>query len=187
MKKEKAKMFRDLVKVSFYQTGVMAGFDRYYRNKSSLINAVRRIYNEVKGTPKKFGITDEIVKMVDEALEQRLKNRSSNMAVTVAEPETELAELTSKELVVGAKRKAWVALHKKLDRVLKYKKDLRTTPLAVLGNIAGITFDKGQIIAGEATEHIALKAKISEKLTPEDKMELLLKLREQSSISQDAK
>jgi hypothetical protein len=75
------------------------------------------------------------------------------------------------------KRVAWLLLNKKLNLAAKNKKELDKIPAVSLAQIASTVFDKAQIVNGEATENIALRAKIDDNITPEVALEEILKRR----------
>lgn len=72
-KKDKRKIFTNLIWFSQYQVGMKIGLSRYFRNKWSLISYVQRIYREVKDNPKKFGITEGVVEMVERTMQKRYR------------------------------------------------------------------------------------------------------------------
>ena len=48
-----------------------------------------------------------------------------------------------------------------------------------------MSFDKSQIVRGQATEHIAMKAKITKDLSPTERLELVMKYREKNIIREE--
>ena len=54
-----------------------------------------------------------------------------------------------------------------------------------LATTVGILFDKGQIIQGEATENVAVLAKIKSDMSPEEMMDAVLKMREIHQVDKD--
>ena len=81
--------------------------------------------------------------------------------------------------MTSVRDKAWSLIDKKLDMLAKSPKKLREIQFGQLGTLGGIAFDKVQILRGEATSHIALKAKVEQNLTPEQLMQVVLKQREE--------
>jgi len=88
------------------------------------------------------------------------------------------------ELVGKGSKKSLIALNMKLDDVLSSNMEMKKLNLTTLSTTAGILFDKSRIVRGESTQHVILKAKISDDLTPEQKIELVLRMREKI-ISKD--
>lgn len=178
-------IFKDLTLYSRYQTGVNAGFDKIYKNKNSIVSAVQRIYDEVRKNPERFVVSVDLVDAVNRAMKERSIMKQTVVGgqaptdLQIIEPK--LDEMEVKQLVERGSQKAWVALNKKLDLTLKSSRLMRNTSVSSLATVAGIAFDKRQITRGEATEHISLKAKISENLTPSQKLEMVLSMREKIS------
>ena len=91
-KDQKSEIFRDLVKVSSYQAGIRAGLDRTYKKRSSIISAVRRVTGEVRENPSKYGISTEILDMVDKSFDERKKNSVQVIGKELAEAPRETLE-----------------------------------------------------------------------------------------------
>ena len=182
---KKKAIFKDLTLYSRHQAGIRAGFDKIYKNKSSVVTAVQRIYEEVKKNPEQFVVSADLVDAVNRAMRERsimkqpIVGGQAPTDLQIIEPT--LNEMEVKELVHRGSQKAWVALNKKLDMTLKNNRLMRQTSISALAQVAGIAFDKRQITRGEATEHISLKAKITENLTPTQKLEMVLSMREKIS------
>jgi len=179
--KQKTELVKDLIKLSKYQAGIKIGFQ--YKNKRSLLSAVDRALNEVKSDPKKFGISQEVLEMINKSLKERNVVKVSKIGQQLPEsPEDGLEDLTIKELAQLGTHKAFVLLNKKLNILLKSKSKLAKESLTSLAKTMGILFDKRQISKGEATEFIAMQARIEniEELSNAEKLTLLLNRREQN-------
>jgi len=183
---QKKVLVKDLVANSFNQAGINAGLDKQYKNRSSLVSAVRKIYQEVKLNPEKFSVSVDIIELI----EKNLKERQSIMVgktndSIIAKEKKELSKMTVNELVNENSKKSAVLLHKKLDMIGKSKRELASVGLGTLVTAYGITFDKSRIIAGESTENIAVLAKIkTEDMTPEEMMDIMLKKREANQVKE---
>lgn len=178
---KKRALFKDLAVYPKYEAGVRAGLDKIYSNKRSLVSSVTRIYQEIKANPEKFTITPDVIEMVDKGLTDRKFNTigvTQGNKPTIYEGKEKLDEMDIKELIETGSKKAWMLYNKKLDSLLKSKKAMKNVSISAIAQAGGIVFDKRQIVRGEATEHISLKAKISNDLTPKQKMELILSMRE---------
>lgn len=171
---QKRSIFKALATKTQYETGIEFGFGDYYNSNTSIINAIGRIYREVAENPEKFVVSPDVVQMVEKGMEERKSHPTAIQGIKTGN----LAEMSEKDLVLGAKRKVWVLLNTKLDRIMKSKKNIDEESLSKIAMVAGIAFDKGQIAMGEATEHIALKAKIDKDITAEDALSQILNRRE---------
>lgn len=181
----KRAIFKTLASKSQYATGLEFGFDKHFDSNVKITNAVNKVYRQVKEAPEKYALDAEILSIVEKGMEERrmsgksvLVEQNNNVAVT------RLEALPERELVLGARKKVWVLLHKKLDAMAKNKRLFNSESLMSLAKVAGITFDKGQIVSGEATEHIAMKAKIDGNITSADALGELMRFRE-ASLSED--
>jgi hypothetical protein len=177
---QKKSLVKELVANSFYQAGINLGLDKQYKNRSSLVSAVRKVYQEVKKDPEQYAVSKDIIDLI----EKNLKERQSIMVgktndSIMAHEKKELSKMTVNELVNENSKKSAVLLHKKLDMIGKSKKELASIGLGTLVTAYGITFDKSRLILGESTENISVLAKIkTENLTPEEMMDIMLKKRE---------
>ena len=169
---QKRAIFKALANNSQVKVGLDFGLDRHYKGNVGVMNAVSRIYKEVKEDFNRFLITPEVAELVELGMKDRFQRRHSGI-VPLTDP-----NVSEKDLVLEAKRKAWVLLNQKLDYLAKNKKAFRNESIMSLAKLAGIVFDKSQIVRGEATEHIALKAKIDPNITSQEAIEQLLRYRE---------
>ncbi len=180
---EKRAIYKDLATLSRYEVAKKYGLEKYYKKKSGMVSYIDRIYKEVSNNAEKFAIGSDLIEMVEDGF----KNRATLVSGVTNKPykidKTPYEEMDLKELVEGASNKLLTALNLKLDLVLTKKKALDSVQISALSLAAAQMFDKRRIIQGEATEHIALKAKIDRDMTPQEKLELVMKIREQT-ISQ---
>lgn len=172
--KDKLKFYKSLVTKNYVEAASEIGLDKRYTNISSLRGAGFNLYRSID--PVALGIPQDVVDMVAAAIEER-KMASRRQ---IAEPgEVELLDPNdTKKLVMGGRNKAAMLIHKKMDYLSKSKKSLQAENLGTLAKVFGIFFDKAQIIQGQATENIAHYAKIENNLSPEESLNILLKMRE---------
>lgn len=168
---QKRSLFKALATKPQLEVGKEFGFNKQYKNESTIRMKVNQIYREVLDNPSLFAVEPEMARMVQDAMESR---RATKKITTVDEE----IKLDEKALVVGAGKKAWILLNKKLDQLAKNKKLFEGESIMNLAKIAGIAFDKSQIVKGEATENISLRAHIDKDITPEQAVEQLLRFRE---------
>lgn len=172
---QKRAIFKALATKSQIEVGKEFGFDKYFKTNSAIKYRVNTVYNEVKENPSTFSIEPELLEIVEKALESR---KVKKQPVELLEVE----QVNEKQLVVGAGKKAWILLNKKLDYLEKNKKAFEEESIMNLAKIAGIAFDKSQIVRGEATENIMVRAKINKDITPEEAVAQLLQFREVNTI-----
>lgn len=177
---QKRSIFKALASKSQFQVGLDFGINKEYESNTSVVNVVNKIYHEVKENPERFTVTPDVVELVEKGMDSRKGTRSAIRRVELENP-----EFDERSLVVGAGKKAWILINQKLDYLAKNKKAFRNESIMNLAKVAGIVFDKSQIVKGEATEHIALKAKIDQNITPEEALGLIMKFREGQSADTD--
>lgn len=177
---EKRAVFKALAVKSQYKVGLEFGFDKWYPKATGVINAVNKIYREVKEEPEKFSVGQEVLDLVEKGMSERRTLGVNTLSYSLTTTGN-LEDLDERTLVLGAKKKSWVLLNRKLDHLMRNKKSFRSETTLALAKLAGIVFDKAQILRGEATEHIALKAKIDENISVHEAVSQLLKFRESNN------
>lgn len=182
-KKDIGKMLNLLDKKTLYEAGMAFELDKHYQNSASVKAAVYGHFQKAKVTPEEYGLTHDRV----EILKAIVSNRTLPVAVNHSLREKTDAEdsKTFPELVLSGRVKAMKLLHAKLDRIARSKKQIDDTNLSTLAQTAGILFDKGQILSGEATENVALLAKVESNMSPEAAIEAVLKMRESFQVDKD--
>ena len=187
---KKGIIFRMLAEKPLYETGVAFGFDKKYATAVAVKNKVHRIYQEVQKDPNRYMVSPDLCETVVGIVTNRNpKNGGGREIAGMTHREVKEAKAADEQditkLVLAGRAKAWTILHKKLDRVGRNKKALDELSLGTIGTIAGIMFDKGQIVQGQATENIAVMAKIDSNLTPEEAMKAVLNMREVNIIAKE--
>lgn len=179
---KKGLLFKTLGSKSLYETGVEYGFDKHYKDVRAVNNAVYKIYQQVKIEPEKFGISNDILEMVVSNVSNRNLGKRDGV---LKEKQEVLDKQDIKELTISGRKKAMEILHAKMDRISKSKKKLDETPITSLAQVFGILFDKSQIIQGQATENVAVLAKIDKNISPEEAIAAVLKMREINNVEKE--
>ena len=181
---EKKKMFLDLATYSYRDLVSKYNLLERYADTQKAVMALIQIRRQAEATPANFGLTLEEVALVKKSLDARSKAQPLSVLAQPKQelsPIVELESMEMKELVSRGTKKGWVLLNRKIDQVLKSKNTLRKTPLNVIAMTAGVIFDKNQISKGEATERILMTARVGKEMTPQEKMDWILKFREKIS------
>ena len=179
--KMKTEMFHALKEKTSLEVGYDFGMNYSYAD-NTVKQKMTNIKKEVIANPEKFGITDKDIAEVEKASNKRwLEGNEHSHRKPVPNDLSVLKKKEFNELIFSASSKAMLAVHKKLNEILQDDAQLSKTSLTQLTTAAGILFDKRQISKGEATQNIAIKAKIDKDLTPEAKLDLILKMRELNS------
>ena len=183
---KQAEIFKKLAYGSAYQVGLEYGFDKVYSSAVSIRNAVTAIKAKIKNHPdryEKYGINKEVLELVAAASAQRNVDKRPTQVSSIVEQSINKDDI--KALVTSIRDKSFSLIDRKLDMVSKSRKKLDNISFKELGVIAGISFDKGQILKGEATENIAVMARVDKKLSHEDALEMVAKLREKNTIANE--
>lgn len=179
---KKIGLFQMLATKDLYSVGLEYGFDKHYKTAKAVKGAVYRLYADMKNNPDKYAIPDELYSVVQDAMKGRqvsAVHKDSSLAEKMGE-KTEI-----KDIILDNRNKAAKLVSLKLDMLSKSKKELSKISLPQLTTSMAILFDKGQIIQGEATEHIAHLAKIDEGMTPEELLNAVVGQREATIIAKN--
>lgn len=182
---DKVKLFKALVSMPFYEAGMSIGLDKRYNTKSAIRGIAYQIYKEVLSKYKKFDISEDLVEGVKQAIEAR-KASPNRKPVAELDSHAIIDPQDLQSVVLGGRNKAALLLHRKMDILNKSKKALERENLVSLAKVFGIFFDKSQIIQGQATENIAVMAKVKTDMTPQESLEALLSFRESVAISKES-
>lgn len=182
-------IFESLATRSMHETGLYLGLGPKYKNSSSMIAGISRAFGRVMANPEHFGIPVEVAHQTDKIIKSR--NSIASKSLNTLKLESNLKELDGKsfeELVMNNRVKAWTLLQLKMNDILSSKQKREKVSVGELAKVAGITFDKGQLVEGKATDHVALMAKVDTETTPEAAMQQILKMREYNiAMQQDKK
>lgn len=179
---QKGNLFRALASKTLYDAGVELGVDKYFKDVKQVKGFVYRTYQQVLVEPEEYFIHPDTVELVKKGMASRAggitSQYTSDSSLSLREKNEELMNMDLKDIILSNRKKAAILLSGKLDIMSKSKKILKDTSITALATAFGIMFDKGQIAKGEATEHIALKAKINKNMSSEEAISAILKMRE---------
>ena len=164
---------------SLYETGLEYGFDKYYKDPKAIKGAVYRIYADLKNNPEERGINKEVYDLVVSAVSNRSISKSADI-LSLKENEVDI-----KKLILSNRDKLANLLSKKLDDIGSSKKKLAAVSLPQISIALCQIFDKGQIVQGQATEHIAHLSKLEEGLSAKDLLTAVLSQRENIIIKKN--
>lgn len=168
---------------NYTEVGYEFDLDKHYKTVSSMKDAVKKIFAAVKNEPEKYGITleraSEIVQKVEVRKTAGLVTSKGASVAPLRETNMLISPSDIKGLTIASRNKAMKIMHEKLGRIEKSKRAIDDIGLGELAKVAGILFDKGQIIQGQSTENIAVMSKnIDKDLSPEDALDMVLRMRE---------
>lgn len=164
---------------SMFKSACEVGIDKYFDKKTDINNFMYKLFLEVKSDPSIAGLHPDTIMEVDEAMKKRsIANKEIIDYENVADKLSTIKEADIKDAVMIGRNKASLLIDKKMNYLMKNKKALEKESLVNLAKVFGIFFDKSQIVQGQATENIAIMAKVDDNMTPEQAMDALLKTRE---------
>lgn len=177
---EHREFYKMLPTHSFVEAMYVLGMNKYYKDET-LRSIGYKLYKELD--PVALGIGEDLIQVVKDAVNARkVGSGTRKITETVQKYEEDPVELIdpndTKAIVIGGRNKAAMLLHKKMDILNKNKKALDQENIGTLAKVFGILFDKSQIVLGQATENIAVMAKIDDNMSPEDSLQAILKMRE---------
>lgn len=177
---QKKGLFAMLATKTLYETGLEYGFDKHYKDPKAIKGAVNRVYADLKNNPEKNGIDKAVYELVVDAV----SNRSAVKPAEVTSLK-EKGEVDIKTMILSNRDKLATLLSKKLDDIGSSKKKLAAVSLPQISIALCQIFDKGQIVQGQATEHIAHLSKIEEGLSAKDLLAAVLSQRENIIIKKN--
>lgn len=180
--KKELEVFKQHAYKTSWEIGQEYNFDKVYKDKRAVTNAVYAIYNKVKNNPGKYGIDTDTMNLVLDAVGQR-KIRKNAQFVTEPLSDKEMVDIGS--LVSDNRDRAARILNKKLISLEKSQKKMENISFKELTTAFGIMFDKGQLLKGEATEHIAHYAKIEKNMDPVEALKIIQDMREANAAKND--
>ncbi|NHZ84535.1 MAG: hypothetical protein GWP19_01470 [Planctomycetia bacterium] len=157
------------------------GLDKNYKNERTAAQMVYNLFLKVRNNPEKYNVSQESVDLAMKKLGERRiissENRNINQSIAGFN-KTKESGVEINATMMRIRDKSFKLIDQKLNTIGKNKQKLDKISFKELGTIGGIAFDKSRILQGEATEHIAVHSKIDKDISPQDAMDLVLKMRE---------
>lgn len=165
------------------EAGRKMGWDEMYENEGKLERAVNYRFQKVKKNPAQYDVDPEkYAKVVTEV---------GSRAVASHTPKKDMQEMVEDdprdvlEMLSDIKKKGIHLAEKKLERLATTKKQLDKTKLRDFSTFIGTIIDKHQLLAGKATENVAVRAEIKEDMDPDEALSTMLRMREENMEGKD--
>lgn len=172
-KEEEASIFKGLVHKTGLELANEYDFGRVYKTDGAKRLAIFNLTRKIKKAPELYGISNEVVELVEEALNDR---RIVHNPLQVFVKDREVREYKDKLEVI--RDQATQLLSKKLEQLGKGK-NIETIKLSEIANVVAMSIDKYRLVKGESTENIVHFSKMNlDGIKPEDALALVLKARE---------
>lgn len=173
-KEQEARMFKDMAHKTYKEVGYDYGLHLMYPNDDSkLVSVVYGIIKRIKKAPELWGISSDVVEVVQEALDKRSlkKNPKFNSDVAIQEESFKDKLDTMRDTVAEI-------ISKKLKKY-NTTKGIDDISIRDLKDLLGMAIDKGRLLRGESTENIIKMSKIdADNLSPEAALQVIMKARE---------
>jgi hypothetical protein len=173
---EAGRIFLQLENHNHLEVAYLFGLDRYFTSESSMRSAITRAYNLVLADPMKYDVAPEKAGFIQGLVSSRGIVKRNPESIR---EENELKQMDITGMILSTRDLAAGLVRRKLDYLDKHPKALQEEKLKDLGWILGVLFDKGQIIRGEATEHIAVMSSLPEHMNPDEALKAILQMREE--------
>lgn len=184
--KKKGFIFKALATKSFYDVGIQFGLDKHYKTAAGVKNAIHRIYKQIQVEPERYAISPDLMELVTKAVSDRKIIPYNPNQKTLKEQKDENDNKTFPVLATEGRDKIIKIIHNKMDRIMNSRKKLDAVSIGEMAKVYSIMFDKSQIIRGEATEHVKVLSKnVDDKLSPQERIEMVLKMREVNNIEKE--
>jgi hypothetical protein len=180
LKAEAGRMFVELDKLSFIEVAYKFGLDRYFSTEGSMRSAVMRSVNLVLDNPSSYDVSKEKAEAIHMIIQARNVNKATKPETIRAQKE--LAEQDITKMITGSRDLVTRLLRKKLEYLDRNPKALKEEKIRDIAWVVGVLFDKGQIVSGQATEHIAVLSSINDKLNPDEALKAIMEMREQFNL-----
>ncbi len=158
------------------EVAYLFGLDRYMKSEGSMKSGITRAYNMVLDNPMKYDILPEKAAFIQGVVSQRILRKKD--PETLRE-EQDLAKMDITGVMLTTRDLAAKLVRQKLDYLNSHPKALKEEKLKDLSWVLGVLFDKGQILQGAATEHIAVMSNLPEHMNPDEALEAIRNMREE--------
>lgn len=172
-KEQESKMFKEIAHKSYLDVGKDFGFHLYYKTDQKVRSAVMNIVRKVSRAPEIYGISQDVVEVVQEAAASRsIKNNPRIKAQINIENETFRDRLDT------MRDKVAEMIMMKLQKY-DTKKTIDGITIRDLKDLLAVAVDKSRLMRGESTENIAKLAKIdTDGLTPQQALDIVMRARD---------
>ncbi len=174
-KEQEAAMFKSLTHKTYKQVGYDFGVQFMFPgNDVALSSFVSRIVGKIKKAPELWGLSADVVEVVQEALDSR------SIKINPAEARSSMAlqQESFRDKLDDMRDKVADLIFKKIK---KYgtPKGLEGVQLRDLKDLLGMAIDKGRLMRGESTENIKKLSPIDvDNMSSEDALKVVMKARD---------
>lgn len=177
-------LYLSLKTKTFMQASIDIGLGKHY-STGSLVPTSQKIAAMVRLDPAKYGLKPEKLLEVDYAIRER--NVRTTSKETALEKNLAEENQSFKNILEDTRMGLLDIVSRKVKRLGRSNKKIDEANLGTLVTSLAILIDKTQLIRGEATENVAVLAKIDQNISPEAALDMILKMRETNLESKNNK
>lgn len=173
-KEQEADMFKSLAHKTYKAVGYDYGINLMFPgNDIKVTHFVHGIANKIKKAPEVWGLSQDTVDVIQEALDSRSIRNNPKINSDIA-----LQEESFRDKLDGMRDTVAEIIQRKLKKY-NTNKGHEDVQLRDLKDLLAMAIDKGRLLRGESTENLVKMSKIdTESLTPEDAMRVIMKARD---------
>lgn len=174
-KEQEVRIFKSLTHLSYKEAAKENGILLISPESSDarLTAITQAIVRKIKKAPELWGLTQESVEIVQEALDSRSLKKNPRIRSDIA-----IQEESFRDKLDTMRDTVAEIITKKLEKY-NTNKGIDNVQLRDLKDLLGMAIDKSRLLKGESTENITRLSKIdADNLTPQDAMSIIMKARE---------
>ncbi len=173
-KEQEAQMFKALAHKSFKDVGYDFGVHLMFPNEDIKVTQfVSAISKKIKKAPELWGISEDVVEVIQEALDKRSIRKNPGMKADLA-----IQEESFRDKLDMMRDEVAEIIFKKL-RKYNTKKGIDDISMRDLKDLLATAIDKGRLLKGESTENIKKLSPLNvDDLSPEEALRVIAKARD---------
>lgn len=172
-KEKELEIFKSLAFKSYKQVGYDSGLHLIYKTDPKVRAAVMNIARKVRKAPELYGISEDAVKIVDEAAASRSIKQNPAIRSAVA-----IQQESFKDKLDNMRDSVAELIMEKLKGYGK-KGGIDQVTLRDLKDLLAVAIDKGRLLRGESTDNIVKYNKLdTENMTPQEALDVVMKARD---------
>lgn len=173
-KEKEVELFKALAHKPFKEVGKDLGLHLFFKEDHKMVNFIFNICRRIRKAPDLYGLSQDTVEVVQEAMDKRSIRKNPKIRGEVA-----LQNESFKDKLDLMRDRTAEMIMKKLDSYDKSVKSLEGISIRDLKDLLSVAIDKGRLLRGESTENITKLAKMDvDELSPQEAMKVVMKARE---------
>lgn len=172
-KEKEALMFKALAHKSYREVGHDFGLHHFINDDSKLTSFVFNIARRIRKAPEVWGLSTDVVDVVQEAMDKRSIKKNPKMKSDLA-----IQEESFRDKLDTMRDTVAEIITKKLAKY-NTAKGIEGISIRDLKDLLGLAIDKGRLLRGESTENIKKMSPINvDDLSADDALKVIMKARD---------